>query len=345
MNIVYGVQGTGNGHLTRGLALIPKLRSQGHNVRVVISGRKKDTLFGVESLEPFETFEGLSFEVKKGKINYIKSFSNLRLLKFFRDVRQFNLENIDLVITDFEPVTAWAAKFNKVNSIGIGHQYAFSYDIPMAGENFITKLILKTFAPANINIGVHWHHFNQPIVPPILPFINRNNNKPISKKILVYLPFEDLNDIVELLKPFKDNSFYVYHDIEKPKTIGNINLKPFSRSGFEGDLLSSEKVLCNAGFELPSESLILGKNILLKPLIGQMEQLSNAEAMKRLNWGYVMNDLNPKIISEWIDQPPSNPVSYPDTAQSIVEWINSKSFNNIDKLSLNLWKQVSGREI
>ena len=73
MNIVYGVQGTGNGHLTRGLALIPKLRSQGHNVRVVISGRKKDTLFGVESLEPFETFEGLSFEVKKGKINYIKS--------------------------------------------------------------------------------------------------------------------------------------------------------------------------------------------------------------------------------------------------------------------------------
>ena len=68
-------------------------------------------------------------------------------------------------------------------------------------------------------------------------------------------------------------------------------------------------------------------------------------AMKRLNWGYVMNELNPKIISEWIDQPPSNPVSYPDTAQSIVEWINSKSFNNIDKLSLNLWKQVSGREI
>ena len=150
---------------------------------------------------------------------------------------------------------------------------------------------------------------------------------------------------MELLKPFKNYSFYVYHDIEKPKTIGNINLKPFSRSGFEDDLLSSEKVLCNAGFELPSESLILGKNILLKPLIGQMEQLSNAEAMKRLNWGYVMNDLNPKIISEWIDQPPSNPVSYPDTAQSIVEWINSKSFNNIDKLSLNLWKQVSGREI
>ena len=135
---------------------------------------------------------------------------------------------------------------------------------------------------------MHWHHFDQPIVPPILPFINRNNNKPISKKILVYLPFEDLNDIVELLKPFKDNSFYVYHDIEKPKTIGNINLKPFSRSGFEDDLLSSEKVLCNAGFELPSESLILGKN-------------------------------NKKS--------------------------NSKSFNNIDKLSLNLWKQVSGREI
>ena len=110
MNIVYGVQGTGNGHLTRGLALIPKLRSQGHNVRVVISGRKKDTLFGVESLEPFETFEGLSFEVKKGKINYIKSFSNLRLLKFFRDVRKKIFEQKMKIFMEFSSLI-WMPNF------------------------------------------------------------------------------------------------------------------------------------------------------------------------------------------------------------------------------------------
>ena len=296
MNIVYGIQGTGNGHLTRGLALIPKLRSLGNNVRVIISGRKKDKIFGLEQIEPYEIVEGLSFETSNGRINYLQSFKSLHLFKYLNDVRKLNLEDVDLVITDFEPVSAWAAKIKKVQSIGIGHQYAFYYDIPIAGENIITKFIMKNFAPAKINLGVHWHHFNQAIVPPILPPLDNNDNQSIPGKILVYLPFEELDDILQLVEPFNDYQFHIYCKIDKSRSYKNIHLNPFSRSSFNSDLLTSEKVICNAGFELPSEALRLGKKILMKPLIGQMEQLSNAAAINQLKWGSVMDKLDQDIV-------------------------------------------------
>ncbi|MEC9436814.1 MAG: MJ1255/VC2487 family glycosyltransferase [Candidatus Neomarinimicrobiota bacterium] len=341
MNIVYGIQGTGNGHLTRGLALIPKLRSLGNNVRVIISGRKKDKIFGLEQIEPYEIVEGLSFETSNGRINYLQSFKSLHLFKYLNDVRKLNLEDVDLVITDFEPVSAWAAKIKKVQSIGIGHQYAFYYDIPIAGENIITKFIMKNFAPAKINLGVHWHHFNQAIVPPILPPLDNNDNQSIPGKILVYLPFEELDDILQLVEPFNDYQFHIYCKIDKSRSYKNIHLNPFSRSSFNSDLLTSEKVICNAGFELPSEALRLGKKILMKPLIGQMEQLSNAAAINQLKWGSVMDKLDQDIVKEWISEPSIKSVNYPDTAKAVAKWINSKTYKGIDKLSSRLWEETS----
>jgi uncharacterized protein (TIGR00661 family) len=48
----------------------------------------------------------------------------------------------------------------------------------------------------------------------------------------------------------------------------------------------------NAGFELASEAMFLGKKILVKPLAGQMEQLSNALVIDSLELGMVMKRLN-----------------------------------------------------
>jgi len=83
--------------------------------------------------------------------------------------RSFNASGYDLVITDFEPVSARIAKLNRIPSIGIGHQYAFPYDIPVADATALSLLVIKHLAPAEYNVGLHWHHFNQPILPPIVP--------------------------------------------------------------------------------------------------------------------------------------------------------------------------------
>jgi uncharacterized protein (TIGR00661 family) len=44
-------------------------------------------------------------------------------------------------------------------------------------------------------------------------------------------------------------------------------------------------VICGAGFELAGESLQLGKKLLVKPLKGQFEQLSNALALEKASTG------------------------------------------------------------
>ena len=55
--------------------------------------------------------------------------------------------------------------------------------------------------------------------------------------------------------------------------------------------------ITNAGFELASESLHLGKRLLVKPLAGQMEQAVNAMAIDILKLGMTMRILDRNI--EW----------------------------------------------
>lgn len=341
MKILYGIQGTGNGHITRSLALVPLLRSSGNDVKVIISGRERSKLFGVEELRPYEVYKGLTFKTANGKINKISTLFHSKPFHFIADVLKINLKEIDLVITDFEPITAWASKLKGIKSLGIGHQYAFLHDIPLAGKSILSEAILKYFAPADYNIGLHWHHFNQNIFPPILPSHKYVNGYQNENKILVYLPFEELNDIIKILKPFKNHRFCIYHKVSKKIKDKNMTIKPFSRTGFDKDFFLSEKVFCNAGFELPSESLILGKSLLVKPLIGQIEQESNAAAINQLGLGVVMESLDRKIIGKWIDSTNKKPINYPDIAQEIVDLINSMRFDSIEHFSRKIWKKIN----
>ena len=127
-------------------------------------------------------------------------------------------------------------------------------------------------------------------------FKRYQNIKNEKGKILVYLPFESLNEIIEFIKPFRKFNFAVYHDIKEGVKIDNIQLKPFSKFNFHKDLISSEKIICNAGFELPSEALLLGKSLLIKPLNGQMEQISNSMSIQELGLGTIMDNLDQKKI-------------------------------------------------
>ena len=212
MKILYGVQGTGNGHITRSSILIPILRDMGHEVEVIISGRNNTNFFDIEFLKPFEIKKGITFITSKGEVKIIKTALDLSPIEFIKDVRGRDLNNIDLVISDYEPITAWIAKLKNKTSMGIAHQYAFKYNIPIFGDNFFTRFIMNNLAPVEIELGIHWYHFNQPLLPPIIPSFKKYQNIKNEKgKILVYLPFESLNEIIEFIKPFKKFNFVVYH--------------------------------------------------------------------------------------------------------------------------------------
>ncbi len=322
MKIFYGVQGTGNGHITRARVMAKELYAAGIDVHFQFTGRPADKYFDMEIFNGYDSRAGLTFHTEKGKVSYLKTALDAKPITFIKDLRSLDLSGYDLVISDFEPVTAWAAKNQKIPVLGIGHQYAFNHKIPREGSDPIADQVMKYFAPADVGVGLHWHHFGQPILPPIID----TPETPLSiikNKIIVYLPFEDQNEVIRLLSPFRKFEFHLYSPDVAKSTIDHITWKPLSRDGFQKDLYDCAGIISNAGFELASESLQLGKKILAKPLHAQMEQISNAAALQQLGYGHVMHDLDAAVIEHWLHDNHAVHVTYPNIAKVLVQWIQN----------------------
>ena len=340
MKILYGVQGTGNGHLTRARAMQKALLAQGIEVDWVFSGRPREEYFGMEVFGDYQCFQGLSFSIKAGQVDPIKTVSQASFTKLLKDVQALKPEQYDLVISDFEPVVAWAAKVKKVSCIGLGHQYAFLHDIPKTKNAFASYAIMKWFAPVSEAIGVHWHHFNQPILPPIIEQQSFSTiNASSSKVALVYLPFESTTEVIKTLNklPFR---FIVHARDIDGGFYGNVHVKGFSVTGFKDSLQACDSVICNAGFELASECIHLGKRLLVKPLAGQVEQLSNAEALKTLGWGDVTDHIDAKSICYFLTTAKATQVRYPDVPKLLASWIKQYPRVELRDIVETAWSEV-----
>ncbi|WP_261816589.1 MJ1255/VC2487 family glycosyltransferase [Vibrio gallicus] len=341
MKILYGVQGTGNGHIARARAMAKALkRTKGVEVDFAFSGRDKHKYFSMDIFDDYRTFGGLSFNANRGKIDYLKTATNNNLIGLFQDINQTKVKDYDLVLNDFEPVTAWAAKKQGVPCISISHQNAFRYHVPKKEYGLMDKTIIHHFAPADFHLGLHWYHFDQPILPPI---VNIEVDSQITEQdfVLVYLPFEDLKQVSELLKKFGEYQFRCYHpDVHIMHEDHNIQFSPLSVQGFQKDLFACHGVIANGGFELPSEALSLGKKLLLKPLDGQFEQQSNVATIDHLGLGRAMLELAPSIVRSWLEEDKPDPILYPDVAGAISDWVIEGKWDQQQSLSDKLWKQV-----
>ena len=206
--------------------------------------------------------------------------------------------------------------------LGIGHQYAFRHNIPRRGSDPLADQVMKYFAPADIGVGLHWHHFGQPILPPIIetPDVPTTVD---AKKIVVYLPFEDSQTVMRHLCPFENFNFHVYSPDPFESKYAHIKFNPLSREGFQKDLYDCAGIISNAGFELASESLQLGKKILAKPLHAQMEQISNAAALQQLGYGHTMFELDSQTIEDWLHNPHAVRITYPNVAKVLVDWLQA----------------------
>ncbi|MBD1555521.1 glycosyltransferase [Vibrio sp. S9_S30] len=340
MKILYGVQGTGNGHIARARAMANAFSKQGIEVDFLFSGRDKDKYFSMEPFGDYQTRNGMSFITSNGKINVTQTILKNSLLNIKKEIDGLDLSGYDVVINDFEPVSAWAAKKQNVPCIGLSHQNAFRFKVPIKDSRWFDHWIIRYFAPTSMPIGLHWYHFDQQILPPIV-HISTDLSDDADTSILVYLPFESLEDIQELLDRFGHQHFDCYHpSIETPHTLGNITFHPPSHERFQSSLKSCSGVIANGGFELPSEALTLGKKLLLKPLKGQFEQQSNVATLEYLGLASAMDYLDPTAVRNWLDEQSAEKVIYPDVAASMVSWIMQGQWDGVQELCSLLWEQV-----
>ena len=340
MKVLFGVQATGNGHITRARAMAPALEKLGVEVQYLFSGRKPSELFDMDIFGDFISKEGLTFHSKKGRVQLGDTLLRNNMFRLTQQVADLDVSGYDLVITDFEPIAAWAGKLAYKKVVGLGHQYAFKYDIPRVQGTIVDQFLMQNFAPADVSAGLHWHHFNHPILPPIAP-VEVSEYKPKSRRIMVYLPFESRTDITKLLRGFSNYEFVLYHPKATNYRKKNLSWNSPSRAGFQTDLLSCEGVICNAGFELASEALQLGIKLLVKPMDGQPEQQSNALALSQLGYGSSMSRLDVDTTAFWLNSQSSTKIDYPDTAAAVAKWIAEGAKRDISEISKELWAETN----
>jgi len=337
MNILYGVNATGNGHISRSRITISELKKRGHNVTVLFSGRDVKDFFDLEEFRPYIIKKGFTFVFKKGKLNVFKTLLNIDLIQFVRDV--FNIKKeYDVVVTDFEPISAYAARKLGIHCIGIGHQYSFLKKIPKSFKMKLASIFfLRFYTPINSTISSHFYHFNQSILPPFIEKSLKNQNavKVMKNTFLVYLAWEEQDQMISTLNTIKENEFIYYSSVDKEVQIGNVTLKPYSNKYFKEDLIACNGLITNAGFQLPAEAIYLGKKILCKPLKGQPEQEHNAKTLKRLQHATVCSEFTKEEIELWIRNGKQKKELYNESIDLMIEMIDNpkKDFTNrISKL-------------
>lgn len=322
MKILYAIQGTGNGHITRAKEIIPMLQKKGE-VDILISG-----VF-CEITLPYPVkykLYGLGFTFgKKGGIDFWDSIKRMKLRTLFNEIKNLPIQQYDLVINDFEPVSAWAAKLKNVNIISLSHQNAVSNPVtPKYGISFVQKHILKYYAPAKHTFGFHFKSYDSSIFTPIIRRKVRTQNVINASHYTVYLPAYSDKKIIKILSEFKHIKWEVFSKTTQSYQYkNNITIRPIDENDFIKSLASCTGVLCGAGFETPSEALFLNKKLLVIPMKNQYEQQCNAAALKEMGVSVLSKLSKNKSakIKKWIASDTVVTMDYPDITFEILEAI------------------------
>lgn len=285
MRILYGIQLNGNGHITRSLELISQLKAKGYEVDVIASGGN----YSIELPDYIKKFKGLSMYFNKsGRINKLKTTLSLNLFKLIKDIN-YDCSGYDLVISDFEPISAYSAKKYKVKSVGISNQ------VSITKSSFLESLFIKYFAPCDYYIPLDYTNGYQPIISE--KFLNGKVSD--EDFYLVYLAAYSLEHIKNELK-YSNKKFKVYSsDVIKDYVYNNIEFKKSNKDSFQSDLLKCSGVITASGFSTTSEALVLGKRLWSIPIKGQFEQIDNAIKLNKL--GVYTDDLTSENLENWLN--------------------------------------------
>ena len=326
MKILYAIQGTGNGHLSRANDIIPCLQKHG-SVDILVSGTQGDLKL------PFRVkykLKGLSFIFgKKGGVALFKTLTHSNIRKLIKNIKQLPVEEYDLIINDFEPVSAWACYFKNKPCINLSHQSAVLTTLfPHPKQNDpMGRLILQQYAPATFKYGFHFRGDNITLFTPVVRQQVRNHVITNDGHYTVYLPSYGDKALMKKLSVYKNVKWDVFskHNHKKAEH-KNITIQPIDNVRFTASMASAAGVLCGAGFETPAEALFLGKKLLVIPMKNQYEQQLNAAALKSIDVP-VIKSLKSKygpIVKDWLENGAVIPVDYPDKTQEIIDMIVAK---------------------
>jgi uncharacterized protein (TIGR00661 family) len=323
MKILYAIQGTGNGHLSRAREVVPLLQKK-CETDILVSGYQADVKL------PFEVkyqLHGLSFIFgKKGSVDLRRTYSKANTKKLISEIRHLPVQDYNFVINDFEPVSAWACFYQKVPCIAFSHQVSLlDKHVPLpAKKDAFGRFILKNYAPCSAQIGLHFSRYSSKVYTPVIRSEVRNAEISDKGHYAVYLPAYNDETLVKVLQKIPEARWQVFSKHNKqPVSLQNVDIKPINNQDFIASMASSTGVLCGAGFETPAEAMFMGKKLMVIPMQNQYEQQCNAAALNAMGVA-VLRKLkvgNVDKIADWINSDFRIEITYPDITQKIVNRI------------------------
>ena len=321
MKILYAIQGTGNGHLSRAVDIIPELKKFGQ-LDLFVSGAQAE----VKLPYPVKyKSKGLSFYFgKSGGINFYKTFQQNSSREVIKEINSFPVEKYDLVVNDFEPISAWACRKKEVPCIGLSHQSSLlskKSPRPKWIDPF-GEWIIRNYAPVPAYVGFHFEEYDKNIYTPVIRKAISESETKDAGHYTVYLPAYDDKKLVKLLLKFPRIRWHIFSKHTKSAChVGRVSVFPVSGVEFQESVVNCTGVLCGAGFETPAEVLHIDKKLLVVPMKSQYEQQCNAAALKQLGVPVVkkLKKKTLKKIERWLDEKQSLDIHFPDIAGKAVE--------------------------
>ena len=331
MKILYAIQGTGNGHISRAREIIPIIKDY-CQCDILVSGTQCD----VELDYPVKyRLRGLSFWFgHKGGVDLWSTVTKSNLFQLKREIEELRVEDYDLVINDFEPVSAWACHKKKVPCISLSHQSSYlSNKVPMPPKSdMIGKFILKNYAPADTHFGFHFQEYDNFIFTPVIRKQVREQKTDVQDYYTVYLPAYDDAYLLKTLTLLGDYNWHIFSKHARQSyQVGNITINKITNDKFVEDMAKSTGVLCGAGFETPAEALFMKKKLMVIPMKGQYEQQCNAAALEQMGVPVLWDQLPDQFesISNWLESDVRVSVDYPDQTRKIVRKIFEVNVNSV----------------
>jgi uncharacterized protein (TIGR00661 family) len=319
MKILYAIQGTGNGHISRAREIVPLLQQYGE-LDLLVSGTQAE----VSLAQPLKyKFHGFSFVFgTKGGVDNWATFKLMNLPRLWKDMHSLPLKQYDLIVNDFEPVSAWACRLQKIPSVSLSHQCSFvSPDTPRPDKWNYAEWLFKYYSPTTYHIGFHFERYTDFIHTPVIRSEIRNLETSNLGHCTVYLPaYNDKTLLKHLSKT--DVEWHIFSKRQKvPYREGNVQIFPVNNQEFNKSLASSAGLLTGGGFEGPAEALFLQKKVMMIPMTGQYEQRCNALSASRLGVP-VVNEIDEHFdthLSNWLNDDKYIPVDFPDETARIVD--------------------------
>ncbi len=319
MKILFAIQGTGNGHISRAREIVPLLQQYGE-LDLLVSGTEAEMALS----QPLKyRFHGFSFVFgSKGGVDKWATYKLMNLRQLWRDMHAVPLKQYDIIINDFEPVTAWACKLQKIESVSLSHQCSFvSKKTPRPGKWNFAELLLKYYSPTDHHIGFHFDRYDDFIHTPVIRSGIRSLEPQNLGHYSVYLPAYDDRTLVKYLSQI-DVPWQVFSKRAKSVyTEGNVTISPVNNEAFNLSMANCEGLLTGGGFEGPAEALFLQKKVMMVPMKDQYEQQCNALAASKLGVP-VISEINESCVPEirkWVESDHRVKVNFPDETAAIVD--------------------------